>query len=340
MSHLLLIGGTVFLGRAVVEEALRRGHSVTTVNRGRSGSDVEGVEALRADRSSVDELSAAVDGRRWDAVVDTCGFVPRTVSAGARLLSTHVGHYVYVSAVDVCRDWPEKPVGDGSATLPGSADADESAGPYPVLKAGCELAVRRDFAGPSLIVRPGIIVGPGENIGRLPWWLRRARRGGAVLAAGEPDRGIQLIDCRDLAAFIVSRVEAVAAGSYLATAPVGAATFGSLLELCAVATGTRPDITWTADDYLLSHGVKAWWELPLWAPRSGGWPHAWSVSTEPAVAAGLRCRPLAETVEDTWRWLRDRPDFTGRPKIGIDPGKERRLLEGWSQWASTCSTSS
>lgn len=330
MKKILILGGSVFLGRAVATAALRRGHEVTTFNRGLSGSDVTGVEVIRGDRDHVGELERLVSGRQWDAVIDTCGFVPRVVSAGARVLSSHADHYVFVSSVSAFRDWPARPIDEGSARWECPSDADESGRTYGPLKAGCERAVREHFDGTVSVVSPGIIVGPGENVGRLPWWLRRVAAGGAP-APHPGDREIQLIDVRDLAEFILGRVEQPSGCDLLVTAPAGGATFAQWLALCAKATGTDPDFVWMDEEFLLEQQVTPWSELPLWAPERADWRHAWSVSSDAAVAAGLTCRPLADTVIDTWEWLRTTPGFRGKPKIGMAPDRERRLLAAWRE---------
>ncbi|MCH0538717.1 NAD-dependent epimerase/dehydratase family protein [Streptomyces sp. MUM 203J] len=330
MSRILILGGSVFLGQAVAEAALRRGHKVTTFNRGRSGTDVEGVETVRGDRDEPGDLERLVAGRRWDAIVDTCGFVPRSVSTGAAVLSSHADHYVFVSSVSAFQDWPAHPIDERSPRWDCASDADEPDGTYGPYKAGCERAVREHFVGTVCVVSPGIIVGPGENVGRLPWWLRRVAAGGAP-APGTGDREIQLIDVRDLAEFLVSRAERPADGDLLATAPLGQATFAEWLALCTEVTGAQSgeDLMRMDEDFLLEQGVAPWTELPLWAPARADWRHAWSVSSAAAFAEGLTCRPLAETVADTWEWLRRTPEFRGKPKIGMDPAKERRLVAAW-----------
>ncbi|WP_328784337.1 NAD-dependent epimerase/dehydratase family protein [Streptomyces canus] len=328
MKKILVLGGSVFLGRAVATAALRRGHEVTTFNRGLSGSDVEGVEVTRGDRDNEGDLERLVAGRHWDAVIDTCGFVPRSVSAGARVLSSHADHYVFVSSVSAFQDWPARPIDEASPRWECPSDADESSGTYGPLKAGCERAVREHFDGTVSVVSPGIIVGPGENVGRLPWWLRRVAAGGA-LAPHPGDREIQLLDVRDLAEFILARVERPSECDLLVAAPAGQATFAEWLALCAKATGADPALVWMDEEFLLEQQVTPWSELPLWAPLRADWRHAWSVSSDAAVAMGLTCRPLADTVVDTWDWLRGTPGFQGKPKIGMASEKERRLLAAW-----------
>lgn len=332
----LVLGGTVFLGRAIVAEALRRGHQVTTFNRGLSGPDAEGVEAVRGDRQSTDDLRRLIDGRTWDIVVDVAGFVPRVVGESARLLSGRAAVYAYVSSISSVRGFPAAEVDEGSPMHECDPDAGPDDGDYGVLKAGCERAVEKYFDGARLIVSPGLIIGPHENVGRLPAWLRRVNRGGRFLAPGDPGRPLQLIDARDIAIFTLDLAERGVGDRFLVTGPPGNTTFGGLLADCVAATGAEAEPVWLDDRFLLDHEVAPWTELPLWAPDQPGWEHVWHVSTAKAQAAGLRCRPITETVHDTWAWLRDLgvPEKLTRyrdtvPEPGLDPDKEARILAAW-----------
>lgn len=231
--RLLVLGGTRFLGRAVVADALARGWQVTTLTRGASGPPPAGVTARTGDRTTAGGL-AALDGGGWDAVVDTSGFVPRVVGASARALSGRVGHYVYVSSISAYPDWPDRPV-DGDTPVrdcPPAAGPDD--GDYGTLKAGCERAVTAVFGERATLVRAGLIVGPYEDVGRLPWWLSRVARGGEVLAPGRPDRPLQLVDARDLAAWMLTCASGGAAaglgGAFAAVGPSGSPTMAGLLE--------------------------------------------------------------------------------------------------------------
>ncbi|MEV4460096.1 NAD-dependent epimerase/dehydratase family protein [Microbispora sp. NPDC049633] len=331
---ILVIGGSVFLGRAIVEEALRRGHEVTTFNRGRSGTDLPGVEAVRGDREVTGDLRRLADGRQWDAVVDVCGFVPRVVLESVRTLSGHASHYTFISSISAYRDWPEKQGVDETFPLfDCPPDADAEFGDYGVLKAGCERAVEQHFDGGALVIQPGLILGPHENVGRLPWWLTRISRGGRVLAPGDPDLPMQLIDARDIAAFTLDQVARGTTGRYMTGGVRGNATFGGWLNDCAEVTGSDAEFVWAGDKFLLDQGVQQWTELPLWS-AAGESEGVWTHSSAKAVAAGLTCRPVRETVRDTWEWLKDIPEerrsFGGvRLSHGIDPEKEARILAAW-----------
>ncbi len=321
--RLLVLGGSEFLGHAFVTRALAGGDEVTTFNRGRSGDDVPGAEVVRGDRTEAADLERLVRGRRWDAVIDTCGSVPRQVLGSARLLSKHADSYLFVSSVHAVKGWPEVAVDEDTPLQPCPADAvagDEI--PYTALKAGCERAVREGFDGKVLIVSPGLIVGPRENVPRLSWWLRRVARGGRVLAPGGPERELSMIDARDIAAFGLERLADGTEGRFLATGPASETTFGGLLRECARATGSDAEFAWAGDAFLAERGVETWTELPMWAPGTPEFAGVWQASAARATEAGLRCRPVAETVRDTWAHLGDRP-ISGQ---GIDPEKEQRIL--------------
>lgn len=194
------MGGSVFLGRAITQEALRRGHEVTTFNRGRNGVDLVGVEAVKGDREVPEDLDRLVAGREWDAVIDVHGQVPRVVGESVRRLAGRAGSYAYISSISALSDFPERECDESSPLFECAPDAGPEDGHYGMLKAGCERAVEEGFDGNVLIIQPGLILGPYENVGRLPWWLDRISRGGRVLAPGDPNRAMQVIDVRDIAA--------------------------------------------------------------------------------------------------------------------------------------------
>ncbi len=338
--RLLVLGGTRFVGRAIVEEAVKRQHVVTVFNRGRTGTDVTGVEVVRGDREVEPDLERLTAGRSWDTVVDASGYVPCVVGDSARALDNCCDLYVFLSTVSVYPAWPKEgvhedsPVYECSSGMDGTAEdeANWSAVQYGTYKAGCERAVREVFNDRALVLRPGVIVGPRENVGRLPWWLRRIERGGRVLAPGRPDRAIQPIDARDLARFTLDCIEIGVAGAFNVAAPRGHATFGLLLQCCAEVTAAAPELVWVNEQFLLDCGVRQWTEIPLWRTAAG----TWEMATERAQAVGLTCRPLSETVADTWKWLREEGDSRARyarqAHHGLAPDKERELLAAWEAW--------
>jgi len=327
--RLLVIGGGRFLGPAILSAAREHGYRVTTLTRTGAGVP-QGVESLLGDRET-DEGLGVLRGREWDAVVDTCGYVPRVVGASARLLADRVAHYVYVSSISAYADWPEKPVRNDSATLPCAADAGPEDGHYGELKAGCERAVEEHFAGRCTIARAGHLVGIGDNVGRLSRWLNRVARGGEVLAPGPPERPLSLMDVRDLGAWLVHCGQARVVGGMAATSPPGQTSFGELLGLAQAESGSDATFVWADDDFLLANEVEPWQDLPYWLPIQQN-PANDDVDTSAAHAAGLICRQVSDTVRDTWAWLRDigtAPQRADRPTPGLDPERERAILAAW-----------
>ncbi|MBO3748064.1 NAD-dependent epimerase [Streptosporangiaceae bacterium NEAU-GS5] len=332
--RVLVIGGSVFLGRAIVAEALRRGDEVTTFNRGKSRPDTPGVDAVHGDRGVTEDLERLADGREWDVVIDVCGYIPKTVLESARVLSGHAGHYTFISSISALPGFPKEAVDESSPTHECPPDAEE--GEYGVLKAGCERAVEQYFDGATLIVEPGLILGPHENVGRLPWWLTRIAKGGRVLAPGDPGRRMQLIDARDIAAFTVAQAALGTTGRFLTSGVPGNTTYGGWLAMCAEVTGSDAELVWVDDQVLLEHEVGQWVELPLWLADDPESANAWLPSSAKALAAGLVCRPVEETVRDTWEWLREIPEDErsfGNFQLhhGMAPEKEARILAAWDE---------
>ncbi|MFE0424012.1 NAD-dependent epimerase/dehydratase family protein [Streptomyces sp. NPDC058953] len=335
--RLLMLGGTEFAGRAVVTAALERGWDVTVFNRGTRPAP-EGVTALVGDRTRPEDLAVLADGS-WDVVVDTWTKAPTAVRDAARLLADRAGRYVYVSTCSVYT-WPAPPDSDESApVVAASAEdgADEDV-PYAESKRGGELAAIGAFgADRTLLVRAGLLLGPWENIGRLPWWLSRFAGGGAVLAPEPADAPVQYIDVRDMAAWILSAAEAGLSGPYNMVGDQGAVTFGDVLAECVrVTSAARADkplnLRWTPAARILEAGVSPWTDLPIWVPPQEAPDLAgalYTLNVSKAMSAGLHCRPLAETVEDTWSWLQHLPTpAPRRPGVGLAPDVEARLLEG------------
>ncbi|MDF3297215.1 NAD-dependent epimerase/dehydratase family protein [Streptomyces tropicalis] len=327
--RLLVLGGTEFVGRAVVEAALGNGWEVTVLNRGRHEPPA-GARSLHGDRTAPGGL-AALAGGEWDAVVDTWAAAPRAVREAARLLRDRVRTYAYVSSCSVYTWAPPAGYAEDAAVVKG-AEAGADATDYARDKRGGELAALESF-GPdrALLVRCGLILGPYENVGRLPWWLGRIARGGPVLAPGPRDLPLSYVDVRDLAAWVLGAVERELSGPYNLASPPGHATMGSLLEACVRATGADAELRWTAPEAVLGAGVRPWTELPVWVPPASDLHDALhSADVSRAVAAGLRCRPVADTVAGTWEWLRtvggSVPPRAGRPPVGLDPAVERKVL--------------
>jgi 2'-hydroxyisoflavone reductase len=322
--RLLVLGGTKFLGRAVVDAALAAGDEVTLFNRGETNPGLyPDVERLRGNR---DGDLAALAGRSWDAVVDTSGYVPRVVRESATLLSGAAGHYLFVSSISVYADFSE-PVDEGARLAElGDLSADEllpDYANYGPLKALCEREVQEAFPGRSTAVRAGLIVGPHDPTGRFTYWPHRIARGGEVLVPGPPDRPVQLVDVRDLAGWILHACADGLAGPFNVTAPP--LPIRTVVETCREVTGSEATFTYVDEAFLLERGVGQWLELPLWVAAEPGWERFLETRVERALAAGLTLRPLAETVRGTLELARPTAE------AGLASEREAELLAAWHE---------
>ncbi|MCU1678423.1 MAG: hypothetical protein JWM93_3181 [Frankiales bacterium] len=328
--RLLVLGGTRFVGRALVADALARGWDVTALHRGVTGALPAGVATLHADRSSEGEFRAALGDSTWDAVVDTWAGAPATAGIAARALAGRATAYGYVSSASVYV-WGQH-VDERSPVVDGDPDATD--GDYAAVKRGSELAIQRSFPG-AVLARAGLILGPHEDIGRLPWWLDRFRRGGQVVAPGRPGRPLQFIDARDLAAWLLTAVVDGVSGAVDVVGPSGIATTESFLATCARVTNSNAELVWVSEADIAAAGVEPWTQFPCWVPEVGEYEGFFETDTSLAAATGLAPRPVEETVADTWAWLRrdgmpsQRSD---RDVYGLPEDLERRLLAGhWPQ---------
>jgi len=317
--RLLLLGGPKFVGRAVIDVASARGHEVTLFNRGTTGAGLyPELDRVVGDRDGGLE---GLRGREWDAVVDTSGYLPRVVGQSAGLLADAVGHYVFVSSISVYASFAEV-VDEGSElaelSAPGSEDISAD---YGALKALCEREVDTAFPGRSTAVRAGLIVGPHDPTGRFTYWPHRVARGGDVLVPGPAWRPVQLVDVRDLAAWIVTAAEERLSGAFNATGP---ATMGAVLDAARRASGSTARAVEVDDAFLTGQGVGEWMELPLWIdPSNDDWRHFMEVDATRATAAGLTFRPLDETVAGA---LAEAALVEG---VGLTPEGETELLTAW-----------
>ncbi len=324
---LLIIGGTIFLGRALVDAALERGHEVTLFNRGRSSPGaIPGAETVIGDRDTdLDRLR----GRRWDAVIDTCGYLPRQVALSTAALRQSADHYCFISTISVYPVAGPPNRDESSSVLALEDDSieavtEESYGP---LKVRCEQVVQDAFPHAAFIIRSGLIVGPRDPTNRFTYWVTRAARGGDAIAppARQP---VQFIDARDLAAFILLGTEARLAGVYNVTGPAERMSFGQLLPIAREALGSGVRFHHVSDDFLRRQGVAEFMGLPLWLNRDAA-ESFMTFNIEKARAAGLSFRPLAQTINDTCEWARTLTDDVSKP-ADLAPERERALLEAWN----------
>jgi len=302
---LLVIGGTRFVGRHIVEAAQRGGHEVTLFNRGQSGTTPPGVTLLRGDRRA--DLSALASGR-WDAVIDCCGYLPGEVAAMGTALQGRAGRYVFISSVSVYA--AASTPNDEASPLGTIADGDTTVvdgRTYGPLKALCESEVQRRFGSDALVLRLGLVVGPHDPTQRFTWWparLARAARDERVLAPGRADDAVQWIDARDLADFVLHALAQHRGGVFNVASAAGAFTIGQLLNACARAAGVSVHFVWRDMASLIALGIAPWSELPLTLPDDDEHRCFMSTDTRRAHAAGLRIRPLEQTVVDTLAWWR------------------------------------
>jgi len=320
--RILVLGGTIFLGRHAVDHALARGHEVTLFHRGRHGAELfPEVERILGDR---DGGLDALGDREWDAVIDTCGYVPRVVGDSARRLADRAGLYVFVSSLSVYAD-DSTPGQDESGPVVELSDPTVetvTGETYGGLKALCERAAEDAMPGRTLSVRPGLIVGPHDPTDRFTYWPVRVARGGPVLAPAPPENPVEFTDVRDLGAFLVHAAETGSTGVTNASGPTPEkTTTGALLDCCREVAGSDAELRWADETFLEEHGVAPWSDLPLWVGT--GMPGFSTRSTERAVAAGLAFRPMEETIRDTLRWARDRE---GPLKAGLSPEREAELI--------------
>jgi 2'-hydroxyisoflavone reductase len=332
--RILILGGTGFLGPSQVEYALARGHTLTLFNRGRTAPDLfPGVETLHGDREEGDYASLA--GRTWDAVIDNSANVASWVMDSAPMLSDAARRYLFVSSISAHSDnsvigqdenGPVFSEADYEEAVASGAGAGAAFGPN---KAQAERETFKAYGERGIVVRPGLIVGPGDRSDRFTYWPVRIDRGGEVLAPGDGTDWAQIVDVRDLARFMVHLVEQEDSGTFNATGPEAPLTMAGMLYGIRAITSTPVTFTWVDAEFLREHRVGAWMEMPVWVypePETRGFS-AWDCSK--AIAAGLTFRPLADTARDTLEWWKSRPEAERTLRTGLAPEKERTILEAW-----------
>jgi len=332
--RLLFLGGTGFLGPAEVEYAMARGHTVTLFNRGRTNTHLfPDVEKLVGDRATPD--LSALEGREWDVVLDTSANAAVWVKDTAELLKDSVGRYLFVSSLSAHSDtstlWQteEAPVfsrADYDEAIASGASIGAAFGPN---KAEAERLVTERFGERGLVVRPTLIVGPGDRSDRFTYWPVRIDQGGEVLAPGDGSDLVQWVDVRDLGRFIIDLVEAEASGTYNAAGPSSPYTIAETLHGIRAATAADVNFTWVSADVLREHEVGAWMEMPLWVYPSADTRGFSAFANNKAVAAGLTYRPLADTARDTLVWWKDGPGRERELRTGVEPEKEQAVLAAW-----------
>ncbi|WP_257350642.1 SDR family oxidoreductase [Pseudalkalibacillus decolorationis] len=339
---ILIVGGTRFLGRALVEEALKRGHEITLFNRGTNQEAFPEVEQLIGNRDS--DVSVLAN-RKWDIVMDTCGFAPHQIKKIADVLGDNIEHYTFISSISVYKDWIPLNITEDyhlQSMLPDDKLKDVEAGKispyeyYGELKVLSEAEAEKHWPGRVLHIRAGLLVGPFDYTDRLPYWVQRVAQGGKVLVPGPSNRPVQLIDVKDVAAWALIMAENKTAGTFNVTGPNDILTIEELLNTCKAVTNSDSEFVWAEEQFMLEHKVQPWTDMPLWIPEyfplegeTEAWKGSFSISVEKAVNAGLSFRPLEDTIYDVYQWEKERQD-TER-KAGIAQEREQVLLDTWFQ---------
>jgi 2'-hydroxyisoflavone reductase len=325
--NILIIGGTRFLGRHLVNSTLARGHNITLFNRGKSNPDLfPNIETILGDREhDIEKLS----GRTWDAVIDTCGYVPRIVGESAVGLERIVGRYVFISSISVYPDSVLSKIGIDESDPVGKLEdetVEEITGEtYGPLKALCEKIVFDTYGDRRLVVRPGLVVGPNDISDRFTYWPVRIAKGGDVLAPEKPEVPVQIIDVRDLSGFIIKLIEDNASGIYNATGPDYELTLGALLETCKQLSGSDANIRWAIVEFLEQNKVAPWSDMPVWVPDNEESQGFSRVNISKGIKAGMKFRPLEDTVRDTLAWANTRP-ADHKWRAGLQSEREQELL--------------
>lgn len=326
---ILVLGGTGFLGPHLVEGMLQRGHTPTLFNRGKTRPTLfPDVEKLRGDR---DGGLAVLQGRRWDAVIDTSGYVPRIVRASAELLAPNVRQAVFVSSISVYAETTTPGIDENHkvATMP-DPKSEAVMEYYGALKALCEQVTEAALPGRTTIIRPGLIVGPGDPTDRFSYWPVRVAQGGEVLAPGDPGDPVQMIDVRDLADFILTTLERGHVGVHNVNGPAEPLGVGALLTACKQVSGSDAAFTWANAEFLEAQQVAPWSDMPVWVPPIGDGIGLTSASSARAIARGLKYRPLDDTIKATLDWWATLPpERQGKLRAGITREREAAVLAAW-----------
>ncbi|RJR06765.1 NAD-dependent dehydratase [Candidatus Parcubacteria bacterium] len=337
---ILVIGGTRFLGRFIVEEALKQGHEITLFNRGNHQELFPQVETIIGDRNK--DL-ALLEAGKWDVAIDTCGFTPLQLSEATKVLADKVDHYTFISSISVYKDWiphgldedyPVLSLSDAEVEKIGYGTTEQINMHYGALKAMSETAAENNMPGSVLHVRSGLLVGPLDYSDRFSYWVKRIGEGGEVLAPGRKERNVQMIDVRDMALWILKMADERVSGVFNVTGPTTPMTMEEFLLSCKSVSNSDAELVWADESFLLENKVAPWTEMPLWIPEEhpltdGGepWRGASTISIEKALQHRLTVRPVEDTIKDILDWEQTRSDE--ERKAGIHRDKEKEVLDAW-----------
>ncbi|MEC9373944.1 MAG: NAD-dependent epimerase/dehydratase family protein [Planctomycetota bacterium] len=332
---ILILGGTGFIGPHMVRYARERGHTLTLFNRGRTAPELfPNADTRIGDRDPDRDagLSALEEGE-WDAVIDNSGYVPRHVRASAQMLKDRAKQYLFVSTISVYASTSQPGMDEDAevGTLEDPTVEQVTGLTYGPLKAYCEKEAMEAFGKRACIVRPTLIVGPGDPTGRFTYWPVRVDRGGEVLCPGNPSDPVQYIDARDLAMFCVHCLEGSINGKFNACGPLGGMSIAELIYGCGAVTNAVVDYTWADAAFLAEHEVAPWAQMPVWVPPDGDYAGFGSVSCKRAFDAGMTYRPFADTARDTLHWWKGLADDDAMKSrmAGLTPEREKEVLEAW-----------
>lgn len=335
---ILVLGGTGFLGPAVVAAAQERGHTLTLFNRGKTRPELfPDVEKLQGDRDpNKGEGLKALEGRTFDVVIDNSGYYPRMVGASAQLLAPNVGQYIFISSVSAYakHDTPNSDESSATATLadPNVETMGKNFENYGGLKRACEEAVEKALPGRATVVRPGYIVGPEDRTDRYVYFPLRYDKGGEMLAPGSPEDPLQIIDVRDLAEWLVLLAERNTTGTFNAVGPEKPWSMGEMFAACKEVTGKDTKLTWVPGEFLVKNGENGDGAIPIWAPAFGTYAGMHRYSNARAVQAGLKFRSPVVTTRDTLAWFKSLPEERqSKTRAGLPPEREAELLSLWAK---------
>jgi 2'-hydroxyisoflavone reductase len=343
---ILVLGGSRFLGRTFVEAAQRQNHEVTIFNRGNQNEGFKDVEIITGDRFG--DLNELKNGY-WDTVLDTSGFIPSSVLKSTELLKDRVKHYTFISSISVYKDWVQENFAENYPVYEMSLEEANELSKngsyyeyYGQFKALCEVIAEKNMPGRVLNVRAGQLIGPNDYTDRIPYWIHRIAAGGQVLAPGNPNRPVQMIDNIDLSNWILKLMENHFAGTFNATGPDYSLTMKEFLEACKRATGSAAEVIWTSEEFLLNHKVAPWTEMPLWVPEDfplepelkEPWKGAFTVNISKAIESGLSFRPIEESLAEIYEWEKHRNLSENEWKSGLRGDREKELLELWGKLTS------
>jgi 2'-hydroxyisoflavone reductase len=329
--RILILGGTGFIGPHQVKYALDRGHKLTLFNRGKTNpKPIEGVEQLHGDRATGD--LASLKGGQWDVVIDNPATLPRWVRESAQLLKDSAKHYIFISTISVYADNSKVGMDETGvvATTTDPNDEKVTGLNYGALKALAEKEAEKAFPGHAAVIRPGLIVGPGDYSDRFSYWPLRIDRGGEVMAPGDPNDPVKFIDARDLAEWTIRMAEQMDVGTYNALGPKSRLSMAEMLHGIRAVTASDVSFTWVDAPFLEAQKVSAWADMPVWVPGSGETAGLHTMSNARAVAKGLTFRPLAETAKATLDWYKAlTPERQEKLRAGIKPQREVEVLAAW-----------